>query len=140
VQLAANLFLPPEITRFPTILVRTPYNKGVDLTANYRAFVEHGYAMVIEDVRGRYDSEGTFDALGQEPKDGDDTLNWIARQPWSDGRIGMLGGSYLGIAQWKTALLNNPHLKAIAPVVSGCDDYRDRFYSTGGAFQLGHRL
>ena len=140
VQLAANIFLPSESSRFPVILVRTPYNKGVDLIPNYRFFVEHGYAMVVQDVRGRHESEGTFDLFLQEPKDGDDTLNWIARQPWSDGKIGMLGGSYLGIAQWKAALLNNPHLKAIAPVVSGYDDYRDRFYSTGGAFQIGHRL
>lgn len=140
IRLAANVFLPSESGRFPTILVRTPYNKGEDLTPNFRAFVDHGYAMVVEDARGRYASEGVFDPFGQEPKDGNDTLNWIARQPWSDGKIGMLGGSYLGIVQWKAALLNNPHLKAIAPVVSGSDDYRDRYYSTGGAMQLGHRL
>jgi len=59
-------------------------------------------------------------------------VDWIASHPWSDGKIGMVGGSYLGIVQWKLALLNNPHLKAISPVVSGYDDYRDRFYSTGG--------
>ena len=140
VRLSANIFLPAETGRFPTILVRTPYNKGSDLLPNFRSFLEHGYAMVVEDARGRYESEGVFDPFGQEPKDGNDTLNWIARQPWSDGKIGMLGGSYLGIVQWKAALLNNPHLKAIAPVVSGSDDYRDRYYSTGGAMQLGHRL
>ena len=140
VHLAANIFLPSDTARVPVILVRTPYSKGDSLTPNYRAFVEHGYAMVVEDARGRYESEGVFDPFGQEPKDGDDTLNWIARQPWSDGKIGMLGGSYLGIVQWKAALLENPHLKAIAPVVSGYDDYRDRYYSTGGAFQIGHRL
>ena len=131
---------PRRRGRFPTILVRTPYNKGEDLLPNFRSFLEHGYAMVVEDARGRNESEGVFDPFGQEPKDGNDTLNWIARQPWSDGKIGMLGGSYLGIVQWKAALLNNPHLKAIAPVVSGSDDYRDRYYSTGGALQLGHRL
>lgn len=140
VQLAANIFLPAESGRFPTILVRTPYGKGSDLLPTFKSFLDHGYAMVIEDARGRYESEGVFDPFGQEPKDGNDTLNWIARQPWSDGKIGMLGGSYLGIVQWKAALLNNPHLKAIAPVVSGSDDYRDRYYSTGGAMQLGHRL
>ena len=140
VQLAANIFLPSESGRFPILLVRTPYNKGEDLLPNFRFFVEHGYGMVVEDVRGRYESEGTFDPFTKEPKDGDDTLNWIAGQSWSDGKIGMLGGSYLGIAQWKAAWLRNPHLKAIAPVVSGYDDYRDRFYSTGGAFQVGHRL
>jgi putative CocE/NonD family hydrolase len=140
VRLAANIFLPSDSAHFPVILVRTPYNKGDDLLPGYRFFVVHGYAMVVQDVRGRYESEGTFDSFTQEPGDGDDTLNWIARQPWSDGKIGMLGGSYLGITQWKAAWLNNPHLKAIAPVVSGYDDYADRFYSTGGALQLGHRL
>jgi putative CocE/NonD family hydrolase len=140
VRLSANVFRPEEAGRFPTILVRTPYGKGRDFTAHYQTFVEHGYAVMVEDVRGRYGSEGVFRPLEQEPADGDDTLNWIARQAWSDGKVGMMGGSYLGIAQWKVAALNNPHLKAIFPVVSGCDDYRDRFYSTGGAMKLGSRL
>lgn len=140
VHLSANVFLPAEHAHLPAILVRTPYGKGSALIANYRAFVERGYAVVVEDVRGRYDSEGIFDPLTQEPEDGDDTINWIARQTWSNGKVGMIGGSYLGIAQWQAALRNNPHLKAIFPVVSGDDDYRDRFYSTGGAIKLGHRL
>ena len=139
-HLAANIFLPAEHARVPAILVRTPYGRGADITPNYQAFVDHGYAVVVQDVRGRYESEGVFQPLHQEPADGDDTLNWIARQPWSDGKIGMMGGSYVGIVQWKVALLNNPHLKAIFPVVSGYDDYRDRFYSTGGAMKLGNRL
>jgi uncharacterized protein len=140
VRLAANVFLPADHSGpLPVILERTPYNKGAEGT-NYQTFVDHGYAVVVEDVRGRYGSEGAFDALRQEPADGDDTLNWIARQSWSDGKIGMIGGSYRGIVQWKAALINNPHLKAISPVVSGDDDYRDRFYSTGGAMKLGNRL
>ena len=140
VHLSANVFLPADQPRVPAILVRTPYGKGTDITEHYQAFVDHGFAIVVEDVRGRHDSEGTFRPLEQEPADGDDTLNWIARQPWCDGKIGMMGGSYLGIVQWKVAVLNNPHLKAIFPVVSGDDDYRDRFYSTGGAMKLGNRL
>jgi hypothetical protein len=140
VRLSANVFLPFERGRFPAILERTPYSKGDAITPNYQAFVEHGYAVVAQDVRGRYQSEGIFDPLRQEAADGDDTLNWIARQPWSDGDIGMIGGSYRGIVQWKAATLGNPHLKAIFPVVSGWDDYLDRFYSTGGAMKLGNRL
>ena len=140
VRLSANVFRPSEHARVPAILVRTPYGKGLDITPNYQAFVDHGYAVVVQDVRGRYESEGAFLPLHQEPADGDDTLNWIARQPWSDGKIGMMGGSYVGIVQWKVALLDNPHLKAIFPVVSGYDDYRDRYYSTGGAMKLGNRL
>ena len=140
VRLSANVFLPGEHVRVPVILERTPYGKGADITPNYQDFVDRGYGVVVEDVRGRYESEGAFDPLRQEPADGDDTLNWIARQPWSDGKVGMIGGSYRGIVQWKAALMNNPHLKAIFPVVSGYDDYRDRFYSTGGAMKLGNRL
>jgi putative CocE/NonD family hydrolase len=140
VHLSANIFRPGGTAAVSTILIRTPYGKGVEATANYQAFVDHGYAVVVQDVRGRHDSEGTFAPLVQETGDGEDTVNWVARQPWSDGKVGMTGGSYLGICQWKVAVLNNPHLKAIFPWVSGDDDYRDRFYSTGGAMKLGHRL
>lgn len=138
--LCANVFLPAANWRGPVLLVRTPYGKGAGLDPNYRVFLDHGYALVVQDVRGRYHSEGIFKPIDQEPADGYDTLNWIGRQSWSNGRVGMLGGSYLGIVQWKLAPLNNPYLKAIFPVVSGCDDYRDRFFSTGGALKLGQRL
>ncbi len=140
VELSANVFRPASGAAFPVILARTPYKKGADLSPGYLPFVLHGYAVVVQDVRGRYASQGVFEPLRQEDADSEDTLNWIARQSWSNRRIGMLGGSYLGIVQWKAALLDNPYLKAIFPVVSGCDDYFDRFYSTGGALKLGQRL
>ena len=140
VRLDTNVFHPAGSGRFPTVLIRTPYGKGTDLPPGYQSFINHGYAVVMQDVRGRYGSDGVFDVLNQEGPDGYDTLNWIAAQPWSDGKVGMIGGSYLGIAQWRVALLNNPHLKAIFPVVSGSDEYLDRYYSPGGAMKLGHRL
>jgi len=141
VKLSANVYLPLNgPARLPTILERTPYGKGADIAANHLALVEHGYAVVVQDVRGRYDSQGAFDPLRQEGPDGYDTIEWIARQPWSDGKVGMIGGSYRGIVQWKAALTGNPHLKAIFPIVSGSDEYLDRFYSPGGAMKLGHRL
>jgi putative CocE/NonD family hydrolase len=140
VRLDTNVFHPGGSGRFPTVLLRTPYGKGADLPAGYQSFINHGYAVVLQDVRGRYGSGGVFDVLNQEGPDGYDTLNWIAAQPWSDGKVGMIGGSYLGIAQWRVALLDNPHLKAIFPVVSGSDEYLDRYYSPGGALKLGHRL
>ena len=140
VHLETNIFHPGGAGRYPVVLVRTPYGKGLDFNPNYQSFLDHGYALVIQDVRGRYGSEGVFEPLEQEGPDGYDTLDWIARQPWSNGKVGMIGGSYLGIAQWKLAVLNNPHLKAIFPTVSGFDDYLDRFYSTGGALKLAHRL
>src|SRR6185369_495266 len=82
VRLAANVFLPPGKLRAPVILERTPYGKGVALTPNHQAYVDHGYILVVQDVRGRYASEGRFNPLHQEGPDGDDTLNWIASQPW----------------------------------------------------------
>ncbi|MBL8235015.1 MAG: CocE/NonD family hydrolase [Bryobacterales bacterium] len=89
------------------LLVRTPYGKDKTLLPKLKPFVEEGYAVVIQDVPGRYDSQGVFDPLRQEPQDGDDTLHWIAKQPWSNGRVGTVGGAYLGIVQWKAALTGN---------------------------------
>jgi putative CocE/NonD family hydrolase len=140
VHLSANVFYAAGTGRHATILVRTPYGKGTGLSDYYRGWVERGYALVLQDTRGRHDSDGIFRAFQQEGPDGDDTLNWIARQPWSDGSVGMVGGSYLGIAQWEVAVRGNPHLKAIFPTVAGCDAYFDRFYSRGGAMKLAHRL
>jgi len=141
VRLSTHVFRPAGVARqLPVLLIRTPYGKGNRLLPGYRVFIENGYAVVVQDVRGRYASEGVFRPLTQEENDGDDTLTWIARRPWSNGRVGMLGGSYVGIVQWKAALSRNPALKAIFPVVSGYDEYLDRFYSRGGALKLGHRL
>jgi uncharacterized protein len=140
VELCANVFYPSSGGRLPVILIRTPYGKGPDIASTYQLFVQNGYAVVVQDVRGRGHSGGVFRPLRQEVADGYDTLEWIAAQPWSNGKIGMAGGSYLGIVQWRAALSGNPHLKAISPAVSGCDDYEDRFYSAGGALKLGHRL
>ncbi len=140
VQLSANIFRPAFNGRWPALLARTPYGKGTALSLNYRSYVDHGYVVVVQDVRGRGESDGVFRPLHQETLDGEDTLNWIGRQAWCTGKIGMIGGSYLGIAQWQAALGNSPYLKAIAPSVAGFDDYFDRFYSRGGAMKLGHRL
>lgn len=140
VELCANVFRPAGNGRLPVLLVRTPYGKGTDLSATYEAFVKAGYALVVQDVRGRGHSEGQFRPLEQEVKDGYDTLAWIAAQPWCSGKIGMMGASYLGIVQWKAAISGSPYLKAISPAVSGSDEFEDRFYSKGGAMKLGHRL
>jgi hypothetical protein len=140
VRLVADVFLPHSTGRWPTVLFRTPYGRKGPSARSYRGFVQRGYAVVIEDVRGRYGSEGVFGTIEQEGPDGSDTINWIAEQPWSNTRIAMAGGSYLGMVQWWAAIERNPHLFAIAPVVSGDDEYTDRFYSTGGALKLGHRL
>lgn len=143
VSLTADVYLPGGATaagRFTTVLVRTPYNRKLAPGRSYRFFVRRGYALVVEDVRGRYGSKGQFGGINQEGPDGNDTLNWIAAQRWSNGRVAMAGSSYLGIAQWWAAVEDNPHLLAISPINSGDDEYTDRYYSTGGAMKLGHRL
>lgn len=140
VGLAADLYIPRGGGRWPTVLVRTPYSRKLPATASYRFFARRGFAVVIQDVRGRNASQGTLGMADQEGPDGNDTLNWISEQTWSNGRVAMVGSSYLGIAQWWAALQDNPHLLAISPMCSGDDDYLDRFYSPGGALQLGHRL
>ncbi len=140
VELSANVFLPPGARRVPAVLVRTPYGKGTGMSSTYKPFLGAGYGVVIQDVRGRGQSGGAFNPLHQEVSDGHDTLDWIATQPWSDGRVVAVGGSYLGIAQWQAAVSGNRHLVAISPAVSGSDEYEDRFYSRGGALKLGHRL
>ena len=140
VMLAADVFLPAQGGRCPTVLVRTAYNRKSPNNRTYHSFLSHGYALVVEDVRGRNASQGHFGLMKQEGPDGNDTINWIAEQPWSNGRIAMAGSSFLGIAQWWAAVQDNPHLLAISPMNSGDDEYLDRFYSTGGAIKLGHRL
>ena len=140
VMLAADVFLPSSAGRFPAVLIRTPYNRKAQTNQTYHHFVGHGYALVIEDLRGRYASQGHFGSITQEGPDGSDTINWIAEQPWSNGRVAMAGSSFLGITQWWAAVQDNPHLLAIAPMNSGDDEYIDRFYSTGGNIKLGHRL
>ena len=140
IHLFADVFLPRATGRWPTVLFRTPYDRKGPANRSYRGFVERGYAVVIEDVRGRHASEGTLGSLAQEGPDGSDTINWIAAQPWSDTRVFMAGSSYVGMVQWWAAIQHNPHLIAIAPAFSGDDEYTDRYYSPGGALQLGHRL
>jgi hypothetical protein len=140
VRLSANVFRPSQTGEFPVVLQRTPYGKVASITPGIRAFLDAGYAVVSQDVRGRNGSEGRFGPITQETPDGERTIAWIAAQPWCDGNIGMFGGSYVGIVQWRAALSGHPTLKVIAPSVAGSDDYFDRFYSPGGAFKLGHRL
>jgi putative CocE/NonD family hydrolase len=141
VTLGADVFLPGgsgASGRWTTVLVRTPYNRKLNAALSYRSFMRRGYAVVLEDLRGRFGSGGQFGYISEEGPDGNDTINWIAGQRWSNGRVVMAGASFLGITQWWAALQNNPHLITISPVDSGDDEYSDRFYSTGGNIKLGH--
>ncbi len=125
VKLAADVYLPADLSEnLPTVLVRTPYGKELGADVYYR-YVQRGYAVVVEDVRGRNRSEGEWIPNYFEVEDGDDTLNWIAEQNWSSGRVGMVGGSYLGYVQWAAAASANPHLKALISVVCAGGSFID---------------
>ncbi|ATF12571.1 hydrolase [Brevibacillus brevis X23] len=127
VRLATEIWLPAglaEDQRVPTIFMRTPYGR-IDAIFRRLPFVARGYALVVQDTRGREDSEGEWIPLVHERNDGDDSLNWIASQEWSDGNIGMLGGSYVGHVQWAAAASGNPHLKAIFSYVTVGTPYVD---------------
>jgi hypothetical protein len=122
--------------RFPTVLVRTSYDKGnVISQMDPELFVRHGYAVVAQDVRGRYQSEGEFYHGIYEVDDGYDTVEWIAQQPWSDGQIGMTGRSYLAAVQTAAAISNAPHLTSLFHVKAPGNYYQDG-YRRGGAFLM----
>lgn len=113
VKLATDVYRParqgkPVDGRFPIILSRTPYNKSVNpitrLDVAGRFYAERGYVFVAQDTRGRYASEGVWHMLTDDVADGRDTAAWIARQPWSGGKIGMYGTSYVGGTQHAMAL------------------------------------
>ena len=128
VMLSTDIRHPDGAGPFPTIVYRTPYNNCNPGGA--LKYVELGYALVTQDCRGRFDSGGTFDPFC-EANDGFDTLAWIRAQPWCDGRLGMIGGSYLGSTQLAAAWMRPPGLRAIVPRVMGRDAFRDMLYHNG---------
>ena len=104
VTLSADIYLPKAAGSFPTVLIRTPYgNNAAPSIETGRRLANVGYACVIQDVRGRWDSDGDYYPIVNEAEDGYDTQEWVGAQPWCNGRIGTSGGSYLGIVQWASA-------------------------------------
>ncbi len=137
--LRADVYRPAGSGRFPTLLQRIPYGKH---SPRYRSMyldpmraLDRGYAVVIQDVRGRHASDGEWYPYVHEAVDGYDTIDWIASQAWSDGNVGMFGISYHGATQWLAATEAHPSLKAIIPGVTA-DSYYDSWTYLGGVFQL----
>jgi putative CocE/NonD family hydrolase len=139
VKLATNVFLPEQAAapsqRFPTIVERTPYNKDSVSPSLIEYYTTRGYAVAIQDVRGRYLSEGRWNGNRDDGVDGTDLLKWIAEQPWSNGKIGTMGTSYGGATQHALAIANAPNLTAMVPVdaMSNTGRYGVR---QNGAFEL----
>jgi hypothetical protein len=136
ITLSADVYLPLGANGLPTIVQWTPYESTRERFVSWGVwFAQRGYAAVVVDVRGRYESEGTFTAWEHDGRDAHDTLTWAAGEQWSNGRIGTWGRSYGGLVQWQLAHLGHPNLQCIAPQVIH-DDYFWDGYWTGGAFQL----
>lgn len=132
VVLRADIFRPKADGKFPVLLERTPYNKqGEDI--GWRA-APRGYVVIVQDVRGRYTSEGEWYPFKNESNDGYDTVEWAAALPYSNGKVGMFGGSYVGATQMLAAIAHPPHLAGICPEVTA-SNYHDGWTYQGGAFE-----
>lgn len=136
VILRANLWRQSSYGRFPALIFRTPYSKDEGDPDNERTFqhaVDRGYAVLVQDVRGRYQSGGDYTPYVNEGRDGYDTIEWAAVQPWSDGNVGTFGLSYPGAVQWLAAVESPPHLKAMVPAM--CFSTIREFICFGGVFE-----
>jgi putative CocE/NonD family hydrolase len=134
VVLRADIYRPSGDGKVPVLVFRTPYGKHNAARSDgvHGKAVARGYAVVMQDVRGRYASDGHFEPYRQEGADGYDTIEWAARQPWSDGRVGSYGLSYPGAVQWLAALEVPPHLLAMAPAMTFSSPRR--FFYMNGIF------
>lgn len=133
VTLHADIYRPKADGQFPVLLQRTPYDKrgGTDFGLKAAA---RGYVAIIQDVRGRYSSEGEWYTFKNESNDGYDTVEWAAALPYSNGKVGMWGGSYVGATQMLAAVAHPPHLAGICPVVTA-SNYHNGWTYQGGAFE-----
>jgi len=139
VRLSTDLYFPQGISgKLPVILIRTPYNKNSyrrDNSPTY-LFAGQGYVVAVQDVRAKYESEGReYIVSAADSQDGSDTIDWMAAQFWSDGKVGTFGCSYSGENQMDTAKLRNPHLLAMIPQAGG-GAYRFAGLIQGGVIEL----
>jgi hypothetical protein len=144
VTLASDVYRPLTDGPFPTVLIRTPYNKELAallllVAPDPLRLVQAGFAVVVQDCRGCGGSASTFIPFWQEAQDGSDTIAWITTQSWSQGSVGMAGGSYLGAVQWLATGEGPTALQALAPAMTS-DEYYQPWTYQGGAFQLGFCL
>ncbi len=136
VNLSSDIYLPRTSGTFPPVLMRTPYSNNMEpIIEEARSLANKGYVCIAQDVRGRWDSDGTHNPFHHHAEDGYDTQEWIGGQEWSNGKIGMAGASYLGLVQWQSAPERSPFLSCLAPRVI-CGDFYSGLLYPGGAFQL----
>jgi hypothetical protein len=133
VTLRADICRPKADGKFPVLLTRTPYDRNGSADFCLRA-AARGYVVVTQDVRGRYASEGDWYPFKNESQDGFDTVEWVAALPYSNGKVGMFGGSYVGATQYLAAIAQPPHLAGICPNFTA-SNYHDGWTYQGGAFE-----
>lgn len=133
VTLRADVYRPKADGKFPVLLVRTPYDKQGESGFGLRA-ATRGYVVIAQDVRGRFESEGEWYPFKNESQDGYDTVEWSAGLPYSNGKVGMFGGSYVGATQFLAAIARPPHLAGICPTVTA-SNYHEGWTYQGGAFE-----
>jgi len=133
VTLMADIYRPAAPGKFPVLLERTPYNRRDAATGTILA--SRGYVVVLQDTRGRFDSGGEFYPFRYESQDGYDTVEWAASLDYSDGQVGMFGGSYVGATQMLAAMAKPPHLVAIFPYVTASEYYDGWTYQSGALMQ-----
>jgi uncharacterized protein len=133
VTLRADIYRPNADGKFPVLLVRTPYDKTVELSFGVKA-AERGYVVIAQDVRGRFASEGDWYPFKYESQDGYDTVEWAAALPYANGKVGMFGASYVGATQFLAATAKPPHLAGIFPDVTA-SNYHDGWTYQSGAFE-----
>jgi putative CocE/NonD family hydrolase len=136
VVLRADVLRPNDEGKFPVLVYRTPYGKEAAQReyATFQHAVERGYAVVVQDVRGRFQSEGEFRPYENEGRDGYDTIEWAAGQSWSSGAVGSFGLSYPGAVQWLAAVESPPHLKAMVPAMTFSTP--QNFFYAGGTWDM----
>jgi putative CocE/NonD family hydrolase len=134
VNLAADVYRPTQPGRYPVIISRTPYSTERTPSAYDAAifYARRGYVYLYQDVRGRHESEGRWEPFRNDIEDGYDTVEWAAKQSWSNGKICMEGGSYLGHVQWRAAMAKPPHLTCLVPKVASTSLYHDWITLNGG--------
>ena len=131
--LRADVYRPKSDGKFPVLLQRTPYNKSNGVNFGVKAAAQ-GFVVIFQDVRGRYSSEGDWYTFKHESDDGYDSVEWAAALPYSNGKVGMFGGSYVGATQMLAAIAHPPHLAGICPVVTA-SNYHDGWTYQSGAFE-----
>ncbi|HYL83325.1 MAG TPA: CocE/NonD family hydrolase [Candidatus Angelobacter sp.] len=133
VTLRADIYRPNTDGKYPVLLVRTPYDRRNETNFGMKG-AARGYVVIAQDVRGRFESEGEWYTFKNESQDGYDTVEWAAALPYSNGKVGMFGGSYVGATQFLAAIAHPPHLAGICPTVTA-SNYHDGWTYQGGAFE-----